>query len=97
MVCVWKVRYTIHDIRASCYELRERFSPLMRTTCQSGTQFCPRRDALLALLEDDVQLLSLASPELVRQMFSSTLFRRFLQCTSAVRKVGTICDFIVHR
>ena len=79
MVCVCKVRYTRHDACANCLELRERFSSLMRTTCQSGTQFCPRRDALLALLEGDVQLLSLASPELVRQMFSSTLFRRFVQ------------------
>ena len=79
MVCVCKVRYTTHDARASFHELRERFSSLMRTTCHSGTQFCPRIDALLALLEDDVQLLSIASPEIVRQMFSSTLFRRFLQ------------------
>ena len=80
MVCVCKVRYTTHDARASCHELRERFSSLMRTTCHSGTQFCPRRDAHLALLEDDVQrMLSLESPELVRQMFSCTLFCRFLQ------------------
>ena len=74
MVCVCKVRYTTHDARASFHELRERFSSLIRTMCPSGTQFCPRRNALLALLEDDVQLLSIASPELVGQMFSSTLF-----------------------
>ena len=79
MVCVCKVRYTTNNAHASSHELRERFSPLMRTTCHSGTQFCPRRDALLALLEDVVQLLSIARPELVYQMFSSTLFLRFLQ------------------
>ena len=99
VLCFWvyKVRYATHDARASCHELRERFSSLMRTTCQPDTQFYLRGDALQALLEVDVQLLSLASPELVRQMFSSTILCRFLQQTSAERKLGTIFVFIVRR